>query len=51
MVEREAADQPGPEQLKKIYARLKNEKARVIFQEWMENVKENADILIDRTLL
>jgi peptidyl-prolyl cis-trans isomerase D len=51
MVEREAASQPGPEQLKKIYARLKNEKARVIFQEWMENVKENADILIDRTLL
>ncbi len=51
MVEREAAGQIGPEQSKKIYTRIKNEKARVIFQEWMENVKENAEILIDQTLL
>jgi peptidyl-prolyl cis-trans isomerase D len=51
MVEREAADQPNAEQADKIYRRLKNEKSRVVFQEWMENIKENADILIDQTLL
>ncbi len=51
MVEREAAGHIGPEQSKKIYTRIKNEKARVVFQEWMENVKENAEILIDQTLL
>ena len=51
MVEREAAGQIDPEQSKKIYTRIKNEKARVIFQEWMENVKESADILIDQTFL
>jgi hypothetical protein len=51
MVEREAAGQIDPEQSKKIYTRIKNEKARVIFQEWMENVKESAEILIDQTFL
>ncbi len=51
LVEREAVSQPDPEQSKKIYARLKADKSRVAFQEWMENVKENADILIDRTFL
>jgi len=51
MVEREAADQVDPEKSKKIYTRIKNEKARAVFQEWMENVKENAEILIDQTLL
>jgi peptidyl-prolyl cis-trans isomerase D len=51
MVERETAAQPDSDQSKKIYTRLKNEKARVIFQEWMDNVKGNADILIDQTLL
>ena len=51
LVEREEADQPDSEKLKKIYTRLKNEKSRLVFQEWMENVKENADILIDQTFL
>ncbi len=51
MVEREAADKPDADKMKKIYARLKNEKSRLVFQEWMENVKEKADILIDRTFL
>ena len=51
MAEREAAGQIDPEKSKKIYTRIKNEKARVVFQEWMENVKENAEILIDQTLL
>jgi len=51
LAEREAAGQIDPEKSKKIYTRLKNEKARVVFQEWMENVKENAEILIDQTLL
>jgi peptidyl-prolyl cis-trans isomerase D len=51
LVEREAVDQIDPEKSKKIYTRIKNEKARAVFQEWMENVKENAEILIDQTLL
>jgi peptidyl-prolyl cis-trans isomerase D len=51
MVEHEAAGKMDPEKSKQIYTRLKNEKARVAFQEWMENVKEKADILIDKTLL
>ena len=51
LVEREAADQPNEDKLQKIYTRLKNERSRIVFQEWMENVKENADILIDRTFL
>lgn len=51
MLEREAAALPDADQSRKIYTRLKNEKARVIFQEWMDNVKENADILIDQTFL
>ena len=51
LMEREAASQPNAEKLKRIYTRLKNEKSRLVFQEWMENVKEKADILIDRTFL
>jgi len=51
LVEREAMGQIDPEKSKKIYTRIKNEKARAVFQEWMENVKENAEILIDQTLL
>ena len=51
MVERDVADQIDPEKSEKIYTRIKNEKARVLFQEWMENVKKNAEILIDKTLL
>ena len=51
LVEREAADQGDPEKSKQIYTRLKNEKSRVVFQEWLEKVKENSEILIDQTLL
>ena len=51
MVEREAADAPDAEQSKKLYTRLKNEKGRAMFREWMEKIKENAEIMIDRTLL
>ncbi len=51
MMEREAADAPDAEQSKKLYTRLKNEKGRAVFQEWMEKIKENAEIMIDRTLL
>lgn len=51
MVEREAADAPDVEQSKKLYTRLKNEKGQAMFREWMEKIKENAEIMIDRTLL
>ena len=51
MVERDVAGQIDPEKSEKIYTRIKNEKARAVFQEWMENVKKNSEILIDKTLL
>ena len=51
LMDREAAGAPDPDKMKKIYTRLKDEKSRIVFQEWMENIKENADILIDRTFL
>jgi len=51
LAEREAAGQPDPSKMKRIYTRLKNEKSQLVFQEWMENVKEKADILIDQNFL
>ena len=51
MVERDVAGQIDPEKSEKIYTRIKNEKARAVFQEWMENVKKTSEILIDKTLL
>jgi peptidyl-prolyl cis-trans isomerase D len=51
IVEREAAKALDAEQSKKLYTQLKNEKGQAVFREWMENIKENANIMIDRTLL
>ncbi len=49
--DREAAGQPDEEELKAVSTRLKNEKAATVFNDWLENLKENADIMIDRSLL
>ena len=49
--ERKAAGAPTPEQTKDLYARLKGEKSTHVFQEWMENLKAKADIMVDKTLL
>ena len=50
-MERKAAGSPTPEQTKDLYARLKQEKSSHVFQEWLENMKEKAEIMVDKTLL
>ena len=49
--DREKAGTPDPEALRDITTRLQLEKGSTIFQDWMESLKENAEILIDRTQL
>jgi len=51
LMERKAAGSPTPEQTKDLYIRLKQEKSSRVFQEWLENMKEKADIMVDKTLL
>ncbi|MBC8287289.1 MAG: SurA N-terminal domain-containing protein [Nitrospinae bacterium] len=50
-VEKEDAGKPDKEQAQKILKQLKQEKSRQIFQEWVDNLKARADILIDKTLM
>ena len=49
--DREKADTPDTETLKGLTARLKLEKGNSIFKEWLENLKESSEILIDKTQL
>ncbi len=42
---------PNSEQTKKITNKIKTEKNSQAFQEWIENLKTGAEILIDKTLL
>ena len=51
LMERKAAGSPTPDQTKDLYARLKQEKSSHVFQEWLEKMKEKADIMVDKTLL
>jgi len=51
LMERKAAGSPTPDQTKDLYARLKQEKSSHVFQEWLENMKEKANIMVDKTLL
>lgn len=50
-VEKEAAGEPDEEQTKKIVQRIKQEKNRQTFQEWLNNLKDRSEILIDQTLM
>ena len=50
-VEKEKAGEPDKEQTQKIIKQIKQEKSRQIFQEWVDNLKANADIMIDKTLM
>ncbi len=50
-VEKEASGEPDKEQTKKIIQRIKQEKNRQTFQEWVENLKARAKIMIDKTLM
>ncbi len=51
VADRQTAGEPNEEQSKRVQARLKKEKGDVFFQEWLKNLREKADIKIDRTLL
>jgi hypothetical protein len=50
-VEKEAAGEPDKEQVQKITQQLKREKSIQMFQEWVENLKIRAEIMIDKNLL
>ena len=47
--ERQKADLPDVETLKELRQKLKLEKGNVAFQEWMANLKESYEILVDRS--
>jgi peptidyl-prolyl cis-trans isomerase D len=49
--EKEDAGEPDKEQAQKIIKRIKQEKSRQTFQEWVDNMKARADIMIDQTLM
>ena len=51
VIEKEAAGEPSEEKSQEIYARLKREKASIVFKEWLENIRSKAEIMIDKTLL
>ncbi|MFT4578201.1 MAG: peptidyl-prolyl cis-trans isomerase D [Nitrospinales bacterium] len=47
----EKSGEPDSEQIKKITNKIKIEKSRQAFQEWIENLKTGAEILVDKSLL
>lgn len=47
----EKSGAPNSEQTKQITNKIKIEKSRQAFQEWIENLKTGAEILVDKTLL
>ena len=47
----EEAGMPDRKQTKQITDKIKAEKSRQAFQEWVENLKNGAEILVDKTLL
>ncbi len=51
IIEKEDSGEPSSEETQEIYARLKREKASVVFREWLDNIRGKAEIMIDKTLL
>ena len=51
LTEREKAGEPNTEQVKEITNQIKIEKSSQAFNEWVENLKTRAKILVDKTLL
>ncbi len=49
--DRAKASSPDLEDLRSLTTRLKLEKGNSVFKEWMENLKESSEILIDKTQL
>jgi len=50
-VEKQEAGEPDKGQVKRIIKRIKQEKSRRMFQEWVDNLKVQADIMIDKSLM
>jgi peptidyl-prolyl cis-trans isomerase D len=51
VIEKEGAGDPSSKKSQEIYARLKREKASIVFKEWLDNIRSKAEIMIDKTLL
>jgi parvulin-like peptidyl-prolyl isomerase len=51
LVEKEEAGEPNKEQVQEITQQLKREKSIQMFQEWVENLKIRAEIMIDKDLI
>jgi len=51
LVDTEKSGAPDPEQIKQITEKIKTEKKRQAFQEWIDNLKAGTEILVDKTLL
>jgi parvulin-like peptidyl-prolyl isomerase len=49
--DRQKADIPKAEDLKDLRKKITLEKGNSIFQEWMNNLKERSEILIDKSQL
>ncbi len=49
--DRNPAGEPTKEQLETISARLKKQKSTTVFNDWLTNLREKSNILIDQTLL
>jgi len=49
--DRKDAGEPTKEQLKTISAQLKRQKSTTVFNDWLKNLREKSNILIDQTLL
>ncbi|GJL77718.1 MAG: peptidylprolyl isomerase [Nitrospinaceae bacterium] len=49
--DRKLAGEPTEEQIKTITARLKRQKSTTAFNDWIKNLREKSNVLIDQTLL
>jgi peptidyl-prolyl cis-trans isomerase D len=49
--EKKLAGEPSEEQIETITARLKRQKSTTVFNDWVKNLRERSDIMIDQTLL
>lgn len=49
--DRELPGTPGADDLRPLTAKIKADKASIIFSDWLNGLKENSDIKIDKTLL
>ena len=47
--ERQKADAPDMKTLKELRKKLELEKGDSAFQEWMQNLKESSEILVDKS--